>query len=137
MNAGDIDRIDIQDIVNYVVMGAFAPIMRRDKISIFHQRTADIAPAILGIVVGLVAKRDQGLSAPRVFNIARLPRRTTVTVDTTVEDILVKMERCLIKDGVDTFGLDVDHIRPIVRGLVVELFAEQAALLANQDSMVA
>lgn len=137
MFAGDIDRIDIQDIVNYVVMGAFAPIMRRDKISIFHQRTADIAPVIRALAISLVAQQQAGQEAPQVFHVARLPRRVTANVGTSTEDILVKMERCLRKDGVFTFGLEVDHIRPIIHGLVAELFAEQAALLANQDSKVA
>jgi len=137
MLPGDTHRIDVQDVVNYVIMGAFAPIMRRDKISLFHQRQQDIAPVIRAIVIDLLLRQWGGESGGRVFPEGRLPRRHTANVGTTTEDILVKMERCLRKDGIETFALEVDDIRPVVRALVVELFAEQAAYLANQDSMVA
>lgn len=137
MNAGDTHQINFADVVNYVVMGSFAPIMRRDKISIFHQRIQDITPTLVPLLVSLWVKQHRGLEAPQVFNVARLPRRKTASVGTSTEDILVKMEKQLRKDGIFTFGLDVDDIRPVVHAIVAELFAEQAALLANQDSKVA
>lgn len=137
MNAGDIDRKDLQDNVNYVVAGSFNPIMRRDKVSIFFQRVQDITPIMFPLIASLRIKQEQGLSAPQVFNFDRLPRRRTASVETTTEDILFKMERYLRKDGINTFGLDVDDIRPVVHGLVAELFAEQWALNANNDSKVA
>lgn len=137
MFPGDVHRIDVQDVVNYVIMGAFDPIMRRDKISLFHQRQQDIAPAIRAIVIDLLLRQWGGETAGQVFPDGRLPRRRTASVTTTTEDILVKMERCLRKDGIETFALEINDIRPVIRSLVVELFAEQAAYLANQDSMVA
>ena len=137
MNAGDTHKITLQDVVNYVVMGAFAPIMRRDKISLFHQRIQDITPTLFPWITTLWVKQQQGLEAPQVFHVARLPRRKTASVGTTTEDILVKMEKQLRKDGVFTFGLEVDNIRPVVHAIVAELFAEQAAHNANIDSMVA
>lgn len=137
MNAGDTHQINFADVVNYVVYGSFAPIMRRDKISMFHQRVQDIIPLLVPVIASLWIKQQQGRTAPQVFNVARLPRRKTASVGTTTEDILVKMERQLIKDGITTFGLDVDDIRPVVHGLVAELFAEQAAHNAINDSKVA